>query len=742
MAMTPQEKEEIASIVSSAIKQHDSKLYKVVREAAKSNSADKIRQDKILKNTTNIFKEFDRLSKNLSSQKEVETLSQYSSILFKEAMESIDSVKELDRVFKQIPNKISKSIRMHSTDLANSIKDIKDVFNIQKMTPFLTELNEDIKLAGNDINKLKSALDKAKKLETDFGVKLSELGMDVQKYAQLKAFEIAAIQDGSQVNEDLQKEIKQSQEAMEGFNKAIIKTNKTMVDISKQQLSGGKNGAVSGGIDLAKTSKAAIQTILLTSGAKQLYEAMKAAGKFGVALDPVTAAMSGLSMQELPELQAKFNQTAMAIGGMAEFSNILKSTYSDTNSEFVSMSGGLKEAAIGLAQMTENVRSFGVANINTTEAVKDEQEMFIKFHRQMAMTTDQFTEMTAELINDADIREQLKRLNESQRKAYIDNNRLMILNNYNLGVSTEKSKAMIKAMAGIAGMDPAERMKKAVRIQVLGAAMGMKEAGDAAAKLVREGSFASSETREAGSRAMIELEAKSKATLGETRGKEFVFSTMLKDVGDIFKDFTAELEKGRAIDQKTLEKEKGRALTGTDSPLGNILKEQGWVNEKTFGKFAQTADAFGAAADQGALLMSYTLLKVGQDIVDNNYGGEITTIMNNWDRHGIKVWNYTSSAEDAAKAESKALMEQSKRENEKFTKQTTQYEELIKRYEDANALGSEGLEQQKGILKALDMIYGMNKEQADLAAKSNTYIAQTPRELRRMQHTNDNKRKN
>jgi len=101
------------------------------------------------------------------------------------------------------------------------------------------------------------------------------------------------------------------------------------------------------------------------------------------------------------------------------------------------------------------------------------------------MSIDQMKGFYDELSNDADMIDQLRMAREGERAAILANQRSLVNADIALGMIPEQAKNVAKALSKISGEKPLDRLKKAQRIRVLGAAMGISGSGEAANAYMR-----------------------------------------------------------------------------------------------------------------------------------------------------------------------------------------------------------------------------------------------------------------
>ena len=571
-----------------------------------------------------------KLSTDVSSKAAVNIreLNNYSSRLLNEtitmAKNMDDGNKELNKIYKKAPKKLSSILGKYSKELGNSIQDINDVFKFQELAPEISDMLGIIRGAKDDLKTYGDATAKAAEIENKFGVNLKKLGIDVKALILSKEYEADAIKNNIEITKDMQKDFKKTNIILNNFDKTVVSASKSLSEI---QASGGS--MLPPMFEAVKRIGSAIIGL-----AEPIYEATKQAGKFGVSLDPYTAALTGLTLHELPELQGKFKQTSLSIGGTAEMNKVLLNSIEAADGKFVLLAGGLGNLSKSIFAMTDNVRSFGDTSVKTESAVLDELKMFDKFQNQMGMTTDQFNEMTSELIQDSDIREQLMKMDKSQRKSYIDNARLRMLEANAMGLTRDQALSAAKALATIQGQDPMDRIKEASKVLALGGALGMNKEARQIFKTMIDGPRASSKALSESMENMAKITEKQHQLRGKDLGHEIAIGRMSKDInflqkGSPFGDFILGIQKRVSevgLDQAA--KEKGIS-SGTG--LGKILNDFGITMENQ-GKVLTGIDRIVTAKGQGGVMGAYSAARLAAEVgaellsptdIGNKYLGNI-----------------------------------------------------------------------------------------------------------------------
>jgi predicted nucleic acid-binding Zn-ribbon protein len=190
--------------------------------------------------------------------------------------------------------------------------------------------------------------------------------------------------------------------------------------------------------------------------------------------DQIKIAKLGLTPKDYLEMNAASRQTILAAGGAAEQMRILDAQSKDLKNTFGSVGQRTKYVqgqmdALARAGIKPTLTSAGLLNNN-----------FKHLQKLTGMTGEQFNELTKDFATDADIQSQLRSLNEEERKQMMAGITARYAENRALGMLDDQARAVAKSMAKQLGEGPLERIKKAAKLRMVGAAMGIEGAEDAA----------------------------------------------------------------------------------------------------------------------------------------------------------------------------------------------------------------------------------------------------------------------
>jgi len=107
------------------------------------------------------------------------------------------------------------------------------------------------------------------------------------------------------------------------------------------------------------------------------------------------------------------------------------------------------------------------------DAIKQQSKMYTENYRALGYTAEEFNALTAELINDRDIQQQLITLREKERLAFIQSLQQRMVEYQTMGYSIERAKELQKVFSSLIGMSPKERMKQAAKQRAMLGALGM-----------------------------------------------------------------------------------------------------------------------------------------------------------------------------------------------------------------------------------------------------------------------------
>lgn len=492
---------------------------------------------------------------------------------FKDAVGSLSSLDE-------VPAHLSKALAQSNTQFARmmgtNVSTLADVYRVEDQIYALNELtaaSKSLKMgeisAKDYLNVLSERVKKA-------GVDVEQFGFKTGDFAKF-AFATEKVAKGKKLKDKELKHLNKTNKSFQSLENATSDLTYAVEDSAKSMEKTTKPSPVWNMLKgvFGKLATAAVPVGYL---AKEAINAAGAAQKFGTEMSLADATMLGLTSEAFSELQGKIKQSTLAMGGMSVTTNLLRSNSMSMVKLMGELGGGTQVAA----DFIQNLRMMGDSSIDMQKEFDSEVKMAEKFRNNMGMTGDQFAALTRDLLQDSDIRFQLMKTKESERKQVLDGMRTRMLEFHAQGLNIEQMKAATKAMASLAAETPIERMKKAAKTQAMLGAVGMGAQAGQAAQIMRKGQFATKEEQDRLAQIMATGSEKIMQTMGEGLGQEIYVSTMLAKTG-----LEPLFGKESALAQATLGKglqydpafAKAQAdLTQATGDMGRLLSEKLGLN--------------------------------------------------------------------------------------------------------------------------------------------------------------------
>ena len=417
------------------------------RESVKEK-ASSMRTEKALKDTSSSFREFNRIYKNQTkSLEDMKSVVQLNQSLFGEAINSMRSVDAIDKVlvpnFKKVMEESSNTLVQNMSQSINSLEDVLSAkLKLEKMQSFV-ELRKEFDAGKITLQQFKKSAKENSISRKDFNNWVRTPFGDLEENTIELSHSFATASRG----------IDQAGESM----------------ASKLMSLGGRFGplAIAGG-----------------ALAKDLYDAAKAASKFGTEMNLRSSIILGMSPVELTELQAQHKQSIMASTKSYDgFNSIIgQSIY-----QMALHTGGVKEAAELNAHLMTLQRQLGDTTSDTAEFLSGQQDRFKKWNTVFSMTAEMFQEMNTQLFQSQGVQTQLFKLNKNQRRQYFEETQQTYERLRVNGLMHTQALKMVETFAEIGAKSPKERMKEAAKLQATLGAMGMGNIGGEAAALLRSG---------------------------------------------------------------------------------------------------------------------------------------------------------------------------------------------------------------------------------------------------------------
>ena len=250
-------------------------------------------------------------------------------------------------------------------------------------------------------------------------------------------------------------------------------------------------------------------------------------------------------------------QLAMVTAGV-DFYDVLKEATDSTRG----YSSSNLEAAKAAAGYIKNLSAIGVSQDLLGDAIKQQSKMYTENYRALGYTTEEFNALTADLINDRDIQQQLITLREKERLAFIQGLQQRMVEYQTMGYSIERAKELQKVFSSLIGMSPKERMKQAAKQRAMLGALGMGEEAQRLFEMqIRYRTMSEEERAKADiEMAKIQKEAASRflevsAGPGVSLGQSMAMQQLAINTGfdKTVQVFQAESEKGRTFLERLIE---------------------------------------------------------------------------------------------------------------------------------------------------------------------------------------------
>lgn len=251
--------------------------------------------------------------------------------------------------------------------------------------------------------------------------------------------------------------------------------------------------------------------------------------KYGTSYDPIDATMMGLDAEDLVAIKTTYRQAALAAtNGTEGFIERLQ----PLQRELVMYTGSMKDAAYAAAGITEISQSIGVSYGELSNSIiPDLFDSFKQMNSQIGMTGEEFAKMNKTLIEDTDVREQLMRMNQEQRKQHILNMNQQIASFQKMGYTADAAMDMAKRLNKVGTDSPMERMKKAAKIQALSGAYGLGSEGAEIARIMRKGGRATQDEKLRMKSLMGTVSKTVTDSMGQSLSAEMFGSRMLEQTG-------------------------------------------------------------------------------------------------------------------------------------------------------------------------------------------------------------------
>lgn len=270
---------------------------------------------------------------------------------------------------------------------------------------------------------------------------------------------------------------------------------------------------------------------LLADGARRFGEDIKAQLRFGTlgsVMDQqkLAIALGGVDPAALSEMSAQSRMATIAMGGQAEMAAALKAR----QQELFKVTGDFTESARFQTQMYDQLGRAGIRP--ALDEFDAATSTFQYLHRMTGMTTDQFSAMYGQLIQNSDIRQRLQSLDEEDRRQAMMGINARIQERVAMGMTTEQAIAASEALHKMTGEGPMARFKRAAQIQMAASALGIA-GGAEAAQAYRLGDRATDAQRETLERVTTAIANARVESRQGPLGLEFMAERVTRGIDDV-----------------------------------------------------------------------------------------------------------------------------------------------------------------------------------------------------------------
>ena len=473
-------------------------------------------------------------------------------ILNNDRQSTKDYVKAVNKAFKD--SKITTEIKslkdaLLSQDQATAMSHVASELKRIKSKEFATQEE-----AQKKLNELNDELEKVGMSLSDFGdsaAKVTEVEGKIFKDE--KGFRIAGAKNAKELDE--QADI--TKEALENASRAYDKHSER-VRYSKQAM--GK---------LGNAVKALAKDFLKFAEQEQRFQQATATADAGWIEGITQLGVSQLDYAKILK-DTRIQQLAMASGGV-DFKASLKASADSLET----LTPDLLTAGKVAAQFHKNMSSAGVSQANLGDAVQQQTKIYRENFRALAITAEEFANLSTELINSQGMRNELLTLQESERKQYVLSIQRRQAEYLTMGYSIERAKELQNTFQAINKMSPKSRMKQAAQQRAMLGAMGMGAEGAEMFDLQIRMRTMNAEDRANAELRITKINEQAAKKYGEMSGagaglgQSMVFQTMAEKTGfdAVAEKFETESSLGRKIADDQLTE-----LNEINSTISKILK--------------------------------------------------------------------------------------------------------------------------------------------------------------------------
>jgi hypothetical protein len=297
--------------------------------------------------------------------------------------------------------------------------------------------------------------------------------------------------------------------------------------------------------------------------AGQTVQQLAAGSQLAVGEMEMLTAAVGVTTEEFLELEGANRQALNAMGGtsvaMQGFRNQIAAGIFEADG-LARTFGSVRKGFIGVVQATGDMAKSGMRSTAATQGYIQQMD---EFRTIFGTTPEQFRQLNNTLMENVEVRQSLRGLDQNERRVRMEGIRMQIELNGALGMTSEQAVAAATRLQEIAGGTAKNRLQQAARFQAMAAAYGI-EGGAEAAAAIRAGRRATPEQQRIIQQVANQLsDIGARTETGGTIGQEMMFQQMSDSLG------LTELVGKNSVFNSTLG-ETNRALEGTDDAVKQL----------------------------------------------------------------------------------------------------------------------------------------------------------------------------
>lgn len=426
------------------------------------------------------------------SKKNMQDLGKYTTLAGKYFADSIKnlSVKQLDVV---IPKKLTESLNKSlGVGVIPKLKSYEDVLRIQTRAQ-LENVNAAMRLG-------KAFYDAVGNIKEQNAIltQLEKTGYDLNDYGKAVRDDGKALREhAGQLSQALANTAAQQQSAQQNWSKM-------------------------------ETALKAAGAALLGFGAIELKAAMQAM-KYGTEVTLRTADQAfraGMTTETLIKTQ---NENIQAIHSSGKTFGEFNEMLDDGAIKLFKYTGNLEDGAKITASSFDAFRSLSNQTDQQTGFLEQQQSVFERMNRTIGMTSEEFTSLNSELLNNSNVQASMYKIGAKQRVALLQSLQYEYEKLKLDGLSTQQAKALIDSQAQLIGGKAQDRLVKAAKVQGIFGALGMGKDGQRLAEIIRMGNRGTPAEIAARSKEGLEIRKNAERQISQRYGNSTYAAEMMVD---------------------------------------------------------------------------------------------------------------------------------------------------------------------------------------------------------------------